>query len=341
MVSLGKTGLKVSRVGIGGIPIQRPSEDVAYEVIQRAIDLGVNLIDTSIGYGDSEIRIGKAIADYRDDVIIATKGTWRKKEETSQHIDLSLERLQTKYIDIWQFHNISTIEGYEQVISRGGSYEAAKEALASGKICHIGFSTHSLDVALRGVSSEMFETVQFPLNFISSEAVEELVPLAQEHDVGFIGMKPFAGGNISKANLAIKFVLQFENVVPDPGIQSIEEIEEIVNIVNGSWDLTEGENQQIEEIRSELGTRFCRQCGYCLPCAQGVLIPLILIANGMWRLWPVELLKSEDWWYTKAMETAQNCIECRECEKKCPYHLLIPDMISENYLFHHQKLKES
>ena len=339
MVRLGKTGLNVSRVGIGGIPIQRPSEDVAQMVIQKAIDLGVNFIDTSIGYGDSEIRIGKAIAGKREDVILATKGTWRNKEETAQHIDYSLQRLQTNYIDIWQFHNISTIEGFEQVIDKAGSYKAAQEALESGKIRHIGFSTHSLDVALRGVSSGMFETVQFPFNFISSEAVDELVPSAREHDVGFIGMKPFAGGQILKANLAIKYVLQFGNVVPDPGVQSIKEIEEIVDIVNGSWELNDEENQQIEVIKSELGTRFCRQCGYCLPCAQGVQIPMILIANIMWKLWPVELIKSENWWYSKAMESAQNCIKCKECEDKCPYHLPIPEMIDEKYSFHQQQLK--
>ncbi len=340
MVRFGKTGLEVSRVGIGGIPIQRPSENAAIKVIQRAIDLGVNFIDTSIGYGDSEVRIGKAIAEYREDVIIATKGTWRNKEDAAKHIDHSLDRLQTEYIDIWQFHNISTLEGYDSVIDVGGSMEAAQEALAAGKIHHIGFSTHSLDVALKGVSSGMFETVQFPLNFISSEAVDELVPSARENDVGFIGMKPFAGGHISNANLAIKYVLQYENVVPDPGIQSIDEIEEIVDIVDGSWEFTDEEKQLIGELREKLDTRFCRQCGYCLPCAQGVEIPMILIAHGMWKLWPEKLFKSEDWWYPKVMETAQNCIKCSECEDKCPYHLPIPEMITENYEFHHQRLRE-
>jgi aryl-alcohol dehydrogenase-like predicted oxidoreductase len=225
-VVLGKTGLEVSRIGMGGIPIQRPPLREAITVIQHTLNLGINFIDTALAYGDSENRFGKAIAGRREEVIIATKGGWGDKKTTAKHITWSLQRLNTDYIDLWQFHGVSTLEGYEKVTS-GSVLKAAQDALHAGKIRHLGLTGHNIDVALRAVSSGLFETIQFPFNFISHEAADELVSLAREYDVGFIGMKPFAGGNITDAHLAIKYVLQFDTVVPDPGIEKIEEIEEL------------------------------------------------------------------------------------------------------------------
>ena len=113
-VRLGKTGLEVSRIGMGGIPLTRPSIDEAVEVIQRALDLGVNFIDTSPGYKDSEERIGKAIAGRRDQVILATKTGW-DKSTALKRLERSLKRLNTDYIDLWQFHGVNTFEFYESV----------------------------------------------------------------------------------------------------------------------------------------------------------------------------------------------------------------------------------
>jgi predicted aldo/keto reductase-like oxidoreductase len=333
-VILGKTELKVSRVGIGGIPIQRPPENEAIRVIRRALDLGISFIDTAIGYGDSEERIGKAIHDRRGQVTVATKGGWRDKATALQHIELSLKRLNTDHIDLWQFHGVNTLEAYEWILGPGGAMEGAQEALEAGKIQHIGLSSHSLDVALKAVVSGHFETIQFPLNFVSDEAASELVPLAREHNVGFIAMKPFAGGNLRDANLAIRYLLQFENVVPDPGVEKVEQIEEIVAIVNSvSWALSPQERQKMAGIRTELGTRFCRQCGYCMPCPQQVNISSVMITQIMWKLWPRELFRDPNWWFSKAVETGRNCGECGECEEKCPYRLPIREMIVENIAF--------
>ncbi|GAI57356.1 unnamed protein product, partial [marine sediment metagenome] len=230
----------------------------------------------------------------RDEVILATKGSWRDKASVRDTIERSLARLQTKRIDIWQMHNIRDPDTFERVVVPGGSIEAAQEALDSGKILHLGFSTHNLEVAKMGVESGLFETVQFPFNFIAREAADKLIPLAKEHDVGFIGMKPFAGGNIRNAKLAINYVLQYENVVPDPGIEKVEEIEEIVDIVKGSHELTSSDwvrmDARMDAIRDELGNRFCRQCMYCMPCPQGVEIWLLTYIKNMFRLWPRERL---------------------------------------------------
>jgi predicted aldo/keto reductase-like oxidoreductase len=338
-VRLGKTGLDVSRVGIGGIPLTRPTEAEAIKVVQHALDLGVNFIDTARGYGMSEERIGKAITGRREQVILATKG-WGDKATALECIEESLKQLNTDYIDLWQVHGINTFEYLEQVIGPGGHLEGAREALQAGKIRHIGFSSHSLKVALKAVALEYFETIQFPFNFVSDEAVDELVPLARDYDLGFIAMKPFAGGRIKDANLAIKYLLRYPDILPDPGIEKAEEIEEIVNIVNnGDYELTSREQQEIKEIRRQIGTRFCRQCEYCMPCPQDVHICGVLYLKNLWELWPPERFFS--WQYVNhAVESAGNCIQCGECETKCPYQLPIREMIDENMAFYHRIVAE-
>jgi predicted aldo/keto reductase-like oxidoreductase len=338
-VRLGKTGLEVSRIGMGGIPITRPSMDEAVKVIQRALDLGVNFIDTSPGYKDSEERIGKAIAGCRDQVIIATK-TGHDKATAVKCLERSLKRLNTDYIDLWQFQNVSNFENYERVVEPGGGMEVAQEALQAGKIRHIGISSHSPDVALKAVSSSYFETIMFPSNFVTNEAASKLVPLAKKHDVGFLAMKPFAGSMLNDANLAIRYLLQFDNVVPVPGIEKVKEIEDNVNIVNGSWELTPQEQQEIEGIRARMGPRLCRRCGYCMPCPQGVVLLPLINMHMLWKLFPREWVLS--WSYvTEGVESWKNCNQCGECEDKCPYHILIREMIVENIEFYESVLKET
>jgi predicted aldo/keto reductase-like oxidoreductase len=326
---LGKTNLEVSRVGFGGIPILRLPMKESVKVVQHALDLGINFIDTANAYtstkGASEERIGKAIAERREEVIIATKSSARNKKMALKHLETSLERLGTDYIDIWQFHGVNSLKDFEKIMTRTGAIKAAQEALDSGSIRHLGFSSHVVEVALELVESGNFETVQFPINFVNNEAVDRLVSLTKEMDVGFIGMKPFAGGNLRDANLAIKYLLQFNNVVPIPGVMKLEEIDEIVNIVNGSWDITAEEQQRMESIRKELGTRFCRWCEYCMPCPNDVIIS-----------WVMNVRLSEsygDRYYDRtaaAIESAKNCVECGECETKCPYQLPIMETIAAN-----------
>jgi aryl-alcohol dehydrogenase-like predicted oxidoreductase len=333
-VRLGKTELMVSRVGIGGIPIQRPPFDDAVRTIRRALDLGVSLIDTSRGYGDSEERIGAAIAGRRDQVIIATKGGWRDRTTAAGHIEESLKRLKTDVIDLWQFHGVNTLEGYEGLFAPGGAMEAAQAALQAGQIRHIGLSSHSPDVARKAITSGRVETIQIPFNLIGREIGEELAPLAREQDVGFIAMKPFAGGMLRKATLVIRYLLQFDHVVPIPGIERAAEIEEIVAIAErGPNPLTPKEREEIDEIRTALGTRFCRRCLYCMPCPQGVEIQPLMTLPVLWELWPPEVAFSEESigiYVKRVVESAENCIQCGECESKCPYELSIREMIAEH-----------
>ena len=332
-VRLGRTDLQVSLVGFGGIPIQRLTEAEAIRVVQHTLDLGITFIDTANGYTTSEERIGKAIAGRRrDQLVIATKSGATDKATAMQHIDLSLQRLGTDYLDIWQFHGINDFAKYERIMAPGGAMEAAQEALEAGKIRHIGFSSHSLDVALELVPTGHFETVQFPFNFITSEPANGLLPLSRQHDVGFIAMKPLAGGLLDKANLAFKYLLQFQGVVPDPGIERVEEIDEIVGIVEGSWEMTREEQAELARMREELGTRFCRRCQYCQPCPEGIPISTVMNMRSFWKRMPAERFFGGS--FAQAAEKAAQCVECGECENKCPYNLPIREMLSETVDFY-------
>jgi aryl-alcohol dehydrogenase-like predicted oxidoreductase len=331
-VRMGKTGLMVSRVGMGGIPITRPQENEAVKVIQRALDLGVNFFDTASGYGlgSSERRIGKAVTGRRDRVIIATKTGSVTEVGASRSLERSLRQLNTDYIDLWQLGNVTTFDKYEKLLSSDGGLKAAKEASRLGKVRTLGITTHNMAVAVEAVSSGLFETIQFPFNLIADEAAEELVPLSKEHDVGFIASKPFAAGHIKEANLAIKFLLQFDDVVPDPGIETIEELEEIVGIVNGSWDLTPRERRAIGEIHEKMESRFCRHCEECLPCPHGVHIPQLLYLTAAYKL------RSTEWFRRRVeahLKSWEECDLCGDCEEKCPYNLPIREMIAENVEF--------
>jgi predicted aldo/keto reductase-like oxidoreductase len=188
-----------------------------------------------------------------------------------------------------------------------------------------------MDVALIAVPSGHFETIQFPFNFVTSEPLDELIPLAHRHDVGFIAMKPFAGGLLEKANIAIKYQLQFD-VVPDPGIETVDEIAEIVTLVDADQVMTADERAEMERIRAELGTRFCRRCEYCQPCPQEIRISTVMNVRSFWRRFPAERFKSG--WVGQAIEKARDCLECGECEERCPYHLPIREMMKENVAFY-------
>ena len=336
-MTLGKTGLEVSRIGFGGIPIQRPTEAEAIRVVQRCLDLGVTFLDTAAGYTTSEERIGKAITGRRAQVILATKTPARDRAKALEHLEQSLKRLQVDAIDLWQFHNVSTFEALDQVLGPGGALEAAHQAVQAGKVRHIGISCHSMDVALRAVPLGHFETIQFPFNFVTSEPAANLLPLARQHNLGFIAMKPLAGGMLSDARLCIKYLLQFDDVLPDPGIQQVAEIEEIAGIVAEPWELTPAEWQAIERIRANIGTRFCRRCGYCEPCPQGVRISTVMVLESFCRRMPVARMTAGG--IAEAAASARDCIECGECEDKCPYHLPIRAMLIENYEFYEKALQ--
>ncbi len=327
-IRLGKTGMTVPRLGFGGIPIQRISEEEAVEVVRRCVDLGVTFLDTANGYLTSEERIGKAVKGRREEVVIATKSGARDREGLEKHLKLSLERLATDYIDLFQFHGISDFKSLENVLDPKGPMAVVEDAVKAGTIRHVGITSHQIDVAKEAVKSDRFETMMFPFNFITCEPAEDLLPLCREHDVGFIVMKPLAGGALDNVTIAFKYLFQFPDALPIPGIERCHEIEEIVRILEGPLELTEAEQREMQRMRDELGTRFCRRCDYCQPCPQEIPISLMMSADTAIKRVPAERLFTSQF-FANAVDKAASCTECGECEEKCPYELPIREILAE------------
>ncbi len=326
-IRLGKTGLMVTQLGFGGIPIQRLTEDGAVDVVKRCVDLGLTYLDTANGYTTSEERIGKAVAGRREGLIIATKSGARTAEGVEEHLALSLKRLGTDYIDVYQFHGVGDMESLEKVLDPKGPIGVVEEAKSKGQVRHISITSHSMDVAKEAVKTDRFETLMFPFNFIAREAEDELIPLCREHDVGFIVMKPLAGGMLDNATIAFKYIFQFPEVVSIPGIEKPEEIEELVRLYEEPQEMTEAEREEMQRMRDELGTRFCRRCNYCQPCTSDIPISMVMTSDSFAKRMSPERFFSG--MVSSAMEKAVNCTECGECEARCPYNLPIMDMIVE------------
>jgi len=337
-IRLGKTDLMVTRLGFGGIPIQRLSEEDAVAVVRRCIELGITFLDTANAYTTSEERIGKVVKGKREEFIIATKSGARDRENIEKHLNLSLEHLQTDYIDLYQFHNVSTTEDLKAVLDPKGPRAVVEDAKKAGKIRHIGITSHSMDFAKEAVKTDQFETLMFPFNFITSEPAEELLPLCREHDVGFINMKPMGGGMLDNASIAFKYLLQFPDIVMIPGIEQIWEIEEIAGIVKGSGQMTPEEEAEMQRLRDEMGTRFCRRCDYCQPCPQEIPISTVMNSASFAKRLPPQRMFSG--WISEGMERAATCTECGECEEKCPYHLPIREIIAERSQWYQEAKKQ-
>lgn len=326
-IRLGRTNLMISRLGFGGIPIQRLSEADAVDVVGRCIDMGATFIDTANAYSTSEERIGKAIAGRRAGLILATKSGARDREGIERHLAGSLDKLGVDYIDLYQFHGVSTAADLERVLDPNGPRAVLEEAKKEGKIRHIGITSHSMDIAQAAVKTDQFETVMFPFNFIVSEAAEQLLPLAREHDVGFIVMKSMAGGLLDNASVAYKYLLQYRDVAHIPGIERVSEFEEIQKVMAGTSQMTDAETAEMQRLRDELGTRFCRRCDYCQPCSQKITISMVMNMKSFVKRMPDERVFSGG--MAAVMEGAAACDRCGDCLSRCPYHLEIPDMISQ------------
>ncbi|MDO4460721.1 MAG: aldo/keto reductase [Clostridia bacterium] len=323
---LGKTGLKISRMGFGGIPIQKVDEEQTKVLMHKLMDEGVNYIDTARGYTVSEQYLGYALEGIRDKFVIATKSMSRTKEAMAKDIDISLGNLRTDYIDLYQVHNPS-MEQLDTVIAPGGALEALMEAKEAGKIGHIGLTAHSVAVFERALELPWVETIMFPYNIVENQG-EELIAKCTEKNVGFIDMKPLAGGAIENATLAHRYICANENVtVVIPGMADIKEIDENIKACSDTSPLTDAELKEIEEIKQALGTNFCRRCNYCAPCSVGINIPSVFLFAGYLQRYGLE-----DWArdrYSTVNPKASACIECGVCETRCPYNLPIRDMLKK------------
>ena len=321
---LGKTGLNISLLGLGGIPIQRIDAAGTRVLIEKLVDNGINYIDTARGYTVSEAYLGEALVGLRNKFVLATKSMARTKEAMANDIEISLTNLKTDYIDLYQVHNPSLAQ-LEEVIAAGGALEALLEAKASGKIGHIGLTAHSEKVFEKALELDWVETIMFPYNLVETQG-DELIKKCAEKNIGFIAMKPLAGGAIEDATIALRYITANPAIsVVIPGMADISEFTQNLAAVNNTSPLSPAELSEIESIRKQLGTQFCRRCGYCAPCTVGISIPSMFLFEGY-----LERYGLADWArgrYETLAKTASDCIGCGVCETRCPYNLPIRQML--------------
>jgi predicted aldo/keto reductase-like oxidoreductase len=336
-VVLGKTGIEVNRLGFGGIPIQRVGERQAVETVLHAVESGVDFIDTSRAYTTSERRIGKALAQTSKRVIVASKSQNKTRDGARADLERSLKELQRERIDLYQCHFVRDEDEYGKVISSTGAFQGLVRAKEEGLIRHIGITTHSLDLLDRILDDGLFETIMVCFSFLEPLAREKIIPKAIEKGVGVIGMKPFSGGVIDNARLALEYVLSQPGIVILAGVEDKRLFDENWEVFQEGHGLIDGEEREIEEIRKTYEKSFCRRCDYCQPCSEDIPIQMILGIRSMVRRMGKRILL--EGWGPKAIDRARHCSECGECMERCPYELPIPELIKENLKWVDEQLK--
>ena len=348
---LGKTELEVTAVSYGAIKLPGISEEEAAECLNRALDLGVNYVDTARNYRDSEAKIGKALKDRRDEFYVATKSGARDYDGAMADLESSLRELQMDYIDIWQLHSVSNDQAWQAVMGEDGALKAQRKAQDEGLVRHASITIHrSLDVMRKAITSGEFETVMLCYGPLDSEHVADILPLAKQQDMGTIIMKALSGGRMTypkdarRAGLggpdalvagALRWVLSDANVdCVIPGMQAVHEVEENAALADPFIPLSDEERRELIGLLGEFGGQYryeqrCLQCGYCQPCPQGVEIPAIFQAASIVRGYPDDLKRMGYEMYQALEVGAEACVECEQCLEKCPAGLPIPEMLKE------------
>lgn len=322
-VRLGKTDLIVSKPAMGCLPVQRCDEAYAVKLLRAAYEGGINYFDTANAYTDSERKIGLALSDVRDKIIISTKSAATDKKGVLEHIENSLRMMKTDYIDLFQLHQVTAVPDPED---ENGAMAGALEAKARGWIGHIGVTSHRIDVAERCIASGNFETLQFPFSYISSKRDLDLASRCANADMGYIAMKGLAGGLLgTNARACHAFMNEYDNVVPIWGIQSLEELEQWLALSEEDPKLDDELRAVIKADRAELSGSFCRSCGYCMPCTVGIEIRNCARMNMLLRRSPWQQYMTEEW--RAKMNKISECVDCGKCSIRCPYQLDTPKLL--------------
>lgn len=325
-ITLGNTGITVDRNGFGALPIQRVDMGTAVNILRKAYDGGMTFFDTSRVYSDSEEKLGNAFEDMRDKIIIATKTTADTPERFWEYLEASLKFLKTGYIDIYQFHGPSMCYKPDDGT---GMYECMLKAKKQGKIRHIGFTNHKIGIAHECIDSGLYETLQFPFSYLSSEKELELVTKCNDAKMGFIAMKALSGGLITDSAAAYAFMTQYDHVLPIWGIQRESELDEFLSYRDNPPSLTNDKLVVIEKDKQELTGAFCRGCGYCMPCPAEISINTCARMSLLIRRAPSENLLTRK--TQEMMGKIEGCLDCGLCKTKCPYGLDTPQLLRENY----------
>jgi len=348
---LGRTGLNVSVVGFGGTWISELTMDDAVKVVQRAFELGINYFDTAKLDGDSEEKLGAALKDVRDECVLATKTASRTKGESLDDFKSSLRRLQTDRLDLIQLHGVDETKTLQKAMGLGGSLEMCRKARSEGLVDFIGITGHKPRVLIEAIKTNEFDTVLVPLNVITRQALEELIPLANDLDVGVIAMKPlmaktsklitclyqpslsllsdepelknWLGQDVpSMVHNALDFLLAQDVSVVITGFKSVEEVETAAQVGNNYQPLTDKQKNRFDV---NFGQPYCSDCGLCLPCPENLDIAAILRFKTLYETYGLKNWAKK--LYNGLPTNATSCNKCGVCEPKCPYNLPIVSML--------------
>ena len=325
-VTLGSTDITTPQNAFGALPLQRDTIERSVAILQRAYEGGFTFFDTARAYSDSEEKIGLALSHVRKNIFIATKTLAQNTEDMKKQLETSLKTLKTDYIDIYQFHCAG------KCFKPGdgtGMYELMEDFKRQGLIHHIGLTAHKIGVAEECIESGLYETLQFPFSYLSSERELALADKCKKHNMGFIAMKALGGGMITDSRAAFAFIAQYDNVLPIWGIQRESELEEWISYMKDAPKMTREIRNIINADKEQLGGDFCRGCGYCMPCPAGIQINNCARMSLMLRRAPSDAWLSETW--QKNMKQIEGCLNCGQCRTKCPYELDTPRLLRENY----------
>jgi predicted aldo/keto reductase-like oxidoreductase len=240
---LGRTGVKVSAIGIGGYHLGNPSEADAIRIIRSALDRGINFLDNCWDYhdGESEVRMGKALRDgYREKAFLMTKIDGRTKKAAAQQLDESLRRLQTDHLDLLQFHENIRMDDSDRIFAPGGGMEAVLAAQKAGKVRFIGFTGHKdPDIHLKMLHVAAahhfhFDSVQMPLNVMDAHYhsfEKKVVPIAVEQGIAILGMKPMGAGLVLQSKTVppidcLHYALNLPTSVVITGCESMRDLDQ-------------------------------------------------------------------------------------------------------------------
>ncbi len=254
---LGKTNAEVSMLGLGGEGVLRmPGHDkAAAELINAAIDLGVNYMETARAYGPSESYYGCALAGRRKDVFLAGKAHARDKTSALESLAETLTNLKTDYLDLWQVHDVRTEDDMNRIFGPGGAIEAFREAKEKGSVRFVGVTGHhSPSIIRRCLETFDFDTVLIPVNPAEAGTrsfLEEVMPAAQARDVGVVAMKVFLRGRFNAPKkLLLSYALSQPVSAAVVGCDNIEQLKENAEAAESFQSLKIKEMERLHQIIS-------------------------------------------------------------------------------------------
>ena len=340
--TLGKTGWKLSVIGYGAIKLPRISQRDCDMLLNEAIDGGINFVDTADCYGDSEEKIGRALKGRRKEFYLSTKIDERDAIGVRNKLERCLHRLRTGWIDLAFFHDVRGSE-YDRIFDRGG-LETLEKAKREGKIREIGISIHnSVTMMRKAIESGVFSALMVAYSaFDEDHLAADLLPTAHKAGIGLIAMKPLAGGKLgerpsflngkkciheeSLAQVSLRYVLSNPNITcAIPGMVRIHELKENLQVGRHPRKIKGEELKKLMEYVGEAGRGFCRNCGYCIPCPEGIPIPDIFRFESYYDRYDLKEWAREQ--YRSLVVNASACSQCEQCLELCPYGVLIPEQL--------------